>query len=109
MTFAAFSTPAQAEPAWMCGGNWFCAYDGFDGQDQILDAYGACGAIINIGNMGKGDRISSIWNKLPNRRVNLLNWTGSAWETIWSTVPGDVPHNLGPHANNRADAVEFVC
>ncbi|MFZ4179923.1 peptidase inhibitor family I36 protein [Streptomyces pseudogriseolus] len=110
---SSFAMPSHAMPsraaAWECDHGWFCAYDGPHGTQRLTAIYpSACGQIVNIGLEGKGDKMSSYWNR-SDRAIWFLNWTGSTWDTLFVTGKYGHQYTVPSHADNKIDAIQLHC
>ncbi|WP_433272441.1 peptidase inhibitor family I36 protein [Actinosynnema sp. CS-041913] len=104
----ATSTPATAAapiPAWECDPGTFCLYDSANGVGRFYQRVEGCW-FINIGLEGFGDRADSARNR-TSHRVNIANWTGSAWQHLGTVHPGTTL-NLGANSD-KADAIHAIC
>ncbi|WP_067537941.1 peptidase inhibitor family I36 protein [Nocardia crassostreae] len=102
---AVFSPVTASAQGYDCPGGLFCGYDGADGDNMFVQINANC-LLHDIGNAGKGDRLTSYWNR-TGATVGIYNWTGGRWDLL-ASVPDNGRGNLSYTVDDTADAVK-VC
>lgn len=92
-----------------CAPGYTCAFDLHDSGGALIWKSTGCG-LINLGSMGLGDRISSIYNNRDRGTVQALNWGGSAgWLNVGDEIELGWGRNYIGAEDNIIDAVVIGC
>ncbi|MGW4118723.1 peptidase inhibitor family I36 protein [Nocardia sp. NPDC004711] len=98
------ATPAHAY-AYDCPGGMFCGWEGRDGTGNLVVQANSDCFLHDIGNAGKGDLLTSYWNR-TGKQVTLLNWMGDHWETL-AVIQDSERGTLSRYADKKTDAVRL--
>lgn len=99
----------SAQPAaYTCNSGWFCWWSGLDaGGTGWVEYPAGCDSEANYLGTWRENAMQSIQNR-TSYTVGIYNWTGSSWQTLWFSSPGNWG-NLPASARRKADLVHYWC